>query len=83
MRHFRDDGMNFVYRTFLFNPPTRFVAHKGHCYRNTGYGRANAFWIGFDFPDRDGFHKKSVSYAAWAAGVDYRKLGGRDYPRNR
>lgn len=84
MRHFSDKMLDELYRALLFNPPTRFVEHKGLSYRKTGSGIYFPFWVGYDRFDKScPYEAGTKAYASWAAGVDYRKLGGRDYPKNK
>lgn len=82
MRTFKDNKLDSLYRYLLFNPPTVYVQHKGRSYRKTGAGMFFPFWIGYDNPTGNTpFVHGSTAYASWASGVDYRKLGGKDYPK--
>ena len=82
MRHFRHPQLQLRYRSLLFSPPTRYCEHKGREYRTTSRGMSFPFWVGFDHPDEPcPYIKGSPTHASWAAGVDYRRLGGRDYPK--
>lgn len=79
MRNFKNRIMMCLYLISLFNPPTR-LSWNGKQYRKTGSSLYFPFWQGYDNPNICHHQKDSPAYAVWCAGVDYKKLGGKNYP---
>jgi hypothetical protein len=69
-----------LYKMYLVNPPARYDAALKKHIRRSGSSFYEAFWKGYDGITPVSLIKGSFYAQAFWSGVEYKKLGGKDYP---